>query len=201
LAQKETTYQLSRVAFILLVFPAISLAALCFVSSSDMMVLLYKTPSYFSRSIFPILMLSFIPICANYVYGTLITANGNLGFLNKLSLFVLLLNVILNYMLIPSLKAEGTAIASLVTHSVLCVSYLLFCVTHKLININIKFIAKTLAYAAIVITCAYLVARFSLQIKVLLLAVASVVSLWILRLVSYQELLKILPSRLKNNIE
>ena len=47
------------------------------------------------------LMLSFLSICLNFIFGTLLTANGNLRFLNISSFFGIIINVIINYYLIP----------------------------------------------------------------------------------------------------
>ena len=63
------------------------------------------------------LMLSFIAVSGSYVFGTLLTANGKLGPLNRLFLIGIILNVGLNFLLIPHYKAWGAAIATVATQS------------------------------------------------------------------------------------
>lgn len=64
---------------------------------------------------FGYLILAFIPISVTYIFGTLLTANGSLKQLNIMALGGLILNVILNILFIPKFKAEGAAIATLIT--------------------------------------------------------------------------------------
>jgi Na+-driven multidrug efflux pump len=64
---------------------------------------------------FGLLILSFIPISMNYVFGTLLTANGNLRQLNQMALAGVVLNVVLNYFLIRGYGIVGAAFATLIT--------------------------------------------------------------------------------------
>lgn len=68
-----------------------------------------------SAAAFKILILSFIPVSATYLYGTLLTANGSLRQLNQMAAVGLLLNLALNYILIPTHGAWGAAVATLIT--------------------------------------------------------------------------------------
>jgi len=67
---------------------------------------------------FGFLILSFIPVSITYIFGTLLTANGSLKQLNFMAIGGLILNVTLNLILIPNMKAEGAAIATLITQGV-----------------------------------------------------------------------------------
>ena len=51
------------------------------------------------------------------IFGTFLTAKGDLRFLNILSIGGIVLNFGLNYALIPTYGAEGAAIATLGTQS------------------------------------------------------------------------------------
>jgi len=50
-----------------------------------------------------------------YVFGTLLTANGSLKYLNIIAGCGFIANITLNLILIPRMQAEGAAIASLTT--------------------------------------------------------------------------------------
>jgi O-antigen/teichoic acid export membrane protein len=65
--------------------------------------------------IFSVLMVSFIPNCIVLLYGTLLTSNGNLKNLNRISGLGLVVNLILNAFLIPHFGAFGAACTTLVT--------------------------------------------------------------------------------------
>ncbi len=68
-----------------------------------------------SANSFGVLMLCFVAVSTTYIFGTLLTANGNLKRLNKLALGGVFLNLVLNYFLIPKLGAYGASWASLIT--------------------------------------------------------------------------------------
>ena len=70
---------------------------------------------------FCILMICFIPISMNFIFGTLLTANGSLKTLNIISFLGVLLNVTINTLLVPDLGAKGAAISALITQSFVCV--------------------------------------------------------------------------------
>jgi O-antigen/teichoic acid export membrane protein len=72
---------------------------------------------------FQLLMLSLIPTAFIFVYGTLMTANGDLKRLNILSFIGLVLNVLLNFILIPKHGAFGAAIATFMTQLLIAIFY------------------------------------------------------------------------------
>ncbi|MDP2424721.1 MAG: polysaccharide biosynthesis C-terminal domain-containing protein, partial [Bacteroidales bacterium] len=71
-----------------------------------------------SSQIFGILMCGFIAISTTYVFGTLLTANGNLKYLNLIAAGGMFLNILLNLILIPRMFATGAAITSLITQGI-----------------------------------------------------------------------------------
>jgi O-antigen/teichoic acid export membrane protein len=58
----------------------------------------------------------FIPVCSTYIFSTLLTAAGKLNAMNRVFVVGILLDLALNFLLIPDYKAIGAAIATLVTH-------------------------------------------------------------------------------------
>jgi O-antigen/teichoic acid export membrane protein len=61
------------------------------------------------------LILSTLPLSLNYVYGSLLTANGELQLLNFIAIGGFLINLILNFALIPYYGAPGAALTTLIT--------------------------------------------------------------------------------------
>lgn len=78
---------------------------------------LYNQGSIYSAQVFTILIFSFIPASAIYIYSTLITASGTLKWLNIVSLIAVAVNIVLNIILIPKFKAIGAAIACIITQA------------------------------------------------------------------------------------
>jgi O-antigen/teichoic acid export membrane protein len=67
-------------------------------------------------------MCCFVPISTTYIYGTLLTANGNLRQLNVMASCGMLMNIILNFLLIPRYEATGAAISSIITQTFTCLA-------------------------------------------------------------------------------
>ena len=67
---------------------------------------------------FGMLMICFIFMTITYIFGTLLTANGNLKALNIAAASGVFINIALNFYLIPIYGAYGAAIASLITQGI-----------------------------------------------------------------------------------
>lgn len=116
LKQKEDTQALTVFSFKMVVVPAIILSASCFFYRSEIMSLLYVHATAVFSEVFGILFFSLIPMSAGFIFGTLITANGNMRVLNQMSFAGLVLNFSLNYILIVNMQtAAGAAIATIFT--------------------------------------------------------------------------------------
>lgn len=76
---------------------------------------LYAHHTQEQTRVFSILMWSFLPLSLNYVFGTLLTAGGQLKLLNGLAAAALILNIGLNVALIPVYGATGAALTTLLT--------------------------------------------------------------------------------------
>lgn len=70
------------------------------------------------HQVFHYLMLSFIPMAIVHVFGTWLTAAGKLKYLSMAAIGCMLVNIGLNYVLIPELGAAGTALSCLITQTV-----------------------------------------------------------------------------------
>jgi O-antigen/teichoic acid export membrane protein len=117
--EKQAVSGLVRTAFNLIFIPACAVATVSLIHPEAIMDLLYWENVKESARVYEVLMLSFVAIALTYIYGTLLTANGNLRALNKISLVGLLINFGLNWTLIPNYGAFGAAVATLITQFVI----------------------------------------------------------------------------------
>ena len=88
------------------------------------------------------LILSFIAICMNFIFGTLLTASGNLRVLNWISILGIVLNVTLNICLIPKYGALGVAITTFFTQFFTAVLQCVYAIKSFEIPISMKQILK-----------------------------------------------------------
>jgi O-antigen/teichoic acid export membrane protein len=106
---------LLELAFSFIAVPAIIVISSCYFFSDELMHLLYKAHVDESAAVFRLIICCFLAIGSVYIFGTLLTANGNLKYLNMVALSGMLLNIGLNLYLIPKMQAKGAAYSSLIT--------------------------------------------------------------------------------------
>ena len=111
----EEIFSMVLVPFKLLIPGAILIGVLGFNFASTIMGWRYIAETEASAPVFSLLIISFIPIALTYIFGTLLTANGNLKALNYMAFFGVVLNLTLNFILIPKYQAKGAAVATLIT--------------------------------------------------------------------------------------
>ncbi len=83
---------------------------------------------FHSSETFGWLIISFIAVSFNYIFGTLLTANGNLKPMNVLALITVIINISINLILIPYYGSIGAAFASMITQflTLFCQLYLCY---------------------------------------------------------------------------
>ena len=83
------------------------------------------------------LMLSFIGISMNFVFGTLLTANGQLKELNIISAVGVIINISVNLFLIPKYGATGAGFTAFITQMIMAITQFILCA--KKFNLAIGF--------------------------------------------------------------
>lgn len=111
----------------LLIGGAIFIALISFYNGEYILSLVYTE---YDQAIIPFhwLMISFIAICMNFIFGTLLTASGDLKILIWISFFAILINVTLNSVFIPEFGAKATAINACITHFFAAISQCIYAV-------------------------------------------------------------------------
>ena len=163
LKHKESVESLVRLISTLLLTPAIVIGVGCFFYNTELIGQLYpqhvnETLEIYtlhlreSSKIFSLLMLSFIAVSTSYIFGTLLTANGNMKQLNYMAACGMVLNVVLNFILIQKFEAFGSAISSMFTQFLTASIQVLiaqrifkFKVNYRLINTFITFVVGVIA--------------------------------------------------------
>jgi O-antigen/teichoic acid export membrane protein len=115
LKHKENIEPLVKLISTLLLTPAIVVGIGCLFFSNELMEFMYKEHVAESAHIFGLLMMSFIAVSTTYIFGTLLTANGNMRQLNYMAASGMVLNIVLNYILIKQYNAFGSAVSSMIT--------------------------------------------------------------------------------------
>lgn len=148
---REPIGQLTRLSLVLIVVPAVLVASVCFFYKTEIMELLYHEHAHESAPILGILMISFVFISINYIFGTLLTANGSLKQLNIMAFFGIAISLTVNLILIPRYQALGSAIASVSTHGFMAVAQTFMVFKIFKFKVNYKLLLLLLIFAAGVI--------------------------------------------------
>jgi len=148
---KENVEELTRLSFSLIIVPAILATVGAFTFSSDIMHLLYHAHASESASILGVLMASFIAMSSSYIFGTLLTAGGNLKALNYTALGGMLLNITLNLILIPKYKITGAAASCLVTQGLTAITQVFIARRTFRFHTNWSFIIRLLIFLILVL--------------------------------------------------
>ncbi|HRZ77635.1 MAG TPA: oligosaccharide flippase family protein, partial [Bacteroidales bacterium] len=118
LGHHEPVTGLVKLAFILLFTGTFILSVFSSVYSLPLMDLLYKEHEEAAAGVFRILIWASVPMAVGYVFGTLLTANGNLYALSIIAAAGMAVSVLLNLLLIPGMQSLGPAIAALATQGI-----------------------------------------------------------------------------------
>ena len=113
--RNESMKNLVKFSSELMFVAAIIIGVNCYFFRNEMMHLMYPASGPYWARIFGWLMINFIPMSSIYIFGTLLTAKGNLKVLNAIALGGMLLNIGLNLYLIPHYGALGATAATLLT--------------------------------------------------------------------------------------
>jgi O-antigen/teichoic acid export membrane protein len=191
---RESVEPLVKTAFVLIITPAVVIAVGCWFYSTELMELMYKEHIESSSLIFSILMTCFAAISTTYIFGTLLTANGNLRELNLMAASGILINIVLNLFLIPRFYAAGSAVASLVTQFLTALMQVLIAQNIFKFRINYKLILTLLVFIAGVILINYVSKELYKNwfLNFIIMVVASGLWAFAIRLLNIKSMLRIL---------
>ncbi len=202
---KESVESLTRLSFTLLFVLSITVALGSYFYSTEIMTLLYPQHAHESladfqarmgqtSTIFGLLMAGFVPISTTYIFGTLLTSNGNLKQLNLVAGGGMILNITLNFVLIPRFLCIGSAYASLLTQFLTAlVQVILACYVFKF-RTNTRYLLQLAIFVLAVVGFGFAsrLLPFNWIIKLLLMGGASMITVAAVRLLSLRSLFAVL---------
>ena len=160
LKDKEDVSQIIKTSFSLLFFFSVTASILLCFFRFPILELLYNKHISESAAVFNILIFCLIPFSMSYLFGTLLTAHGDMKALNIVALAGIFVNIAVNVVLIPRLHATGAATASLATQSV--TSLLQFLIVLKKLKFPINKLpwAAAFSYLGLLVFSAFLTIKF-----------------------------------------
>ncbi len=140
-------------------------------------------------------MFSLVSVSSIYIFGTLLTANNSLKYLNLIAIVSLTANIVLNFILIPKYHALGSAYASLTAQALSAILQIIIAYKIFKFNINYRLISRLVATIILILLTGYLLQYFEIQNWILSMCLMLVTGLFIsfiLKLLNIKEFVLIL---------
>lgn len=193
LEEKKSVEDLTKLSFSLLIVPAIITSVSCFYYSKELVAIINKGTTD-AADVFSILMICFTAISTTYIFGTLLTANGNLKQLNIMAISGIVINILLNLISIPSFKSYGSAWASVITQMFTALVQVWMAKKIFHFKTNWKFLRSLMIFIVGIIIIGFMSKFISQHWSINFLIMISLSILWafLSQMLSFQSALKLL---------
>lgn len=205
--QKQSIETIVRLAFSLLITISFIVAVSSYFYKTEIIKILYPQiknediTHYIERieisaQVFSLLMFGFIAIANTYVFGTLLTANGNLKELNLIAGGGIIISITLNVVLIPTLLSVGSAMANMITQFAMVIIQVIIAFKVFRFSINKKFILSLSAFllSTIIISFSFQFLLSNWVINYILTLALSFIFALAFRLINMREVILIFKS-------
>ena len=156
LKHKKSVGNLVRLSSSILIPGAILIGTACFFYSQEIIEARYLNATLESGKVFGVLILCFVFISTTYIFGTLLTASGNLKRLNQIAFAGVILNIVLNLILIPTYKAYGAALASLITQAITAIAQVWLSKSYFKLNLDVSLLIRGIIFTGLIVSFGFL---------------------------------------------
>jgi O-antigen/teichoic acid export membrane protein len=193
---KENILDLLHSSTNVLISFALILITICFFNADYLMNLIYKQDVESSSHVFKYLIICFLPLCITLIFGTLLTANGNLRFLNTISVLGIMVNIIFNWILIPKQGALGASLTSLITQGIVALIYIIYIFKTFKIAFNFSEFFKYLGFIILIVGSGFLLNQYFTNIlQIIFLTSISLIYLILTNMLQWRLVLNYLKIR------
>ena len=197
---KENIIPLLRSSGKLLVGVALLISIVCAFFAFPIMDIIYNHGEVEAADAFPWIIASFVPMASTYIFGTLLTANGSLRQLNIMASFGLVLNVILNFLLIPRFGAEGAAISTFSTQLITAIWQVVLVLQIFDMGVHKKSVLQLFVYGVFLLVSVNVISHFidNYYILIFLCFLVGIGGLFALKIIEF-SLMNLLKSKLNKS--
>ncbi len=193
ITETKVVMDLAQFAFKITFALAMGVGLVATFHATAIMQLLYINHVDESAQVLRVIMWCFLGTSTTYIFGTLLTANGSLKYLNFVALGGMMLNLVLNYILIPKYAAAGSAVASATTQFV--TAFIQMILAYKIFNIKIgkELWLPSLLYAGISIVLFVALSYTNLFwiIQIAIATVSMVILLFICKMFNLTQIIEV----------
>lgn len=199
--EKEDLQGLVKQSFSIMLSMTCIIAVLCIFYSHKFMDIMYPEQNNTeAATILIILMGSFVSVSVTYIFGTLLTANGNLKHLNIVAACGVVINITLNCLFIPHFQAVGAAFTSLCVQFVTCVIQFIIAKQIFKLRLGNAFWLRLLSFLFLISLSTYSSTILSLNwlTSFGIAAAACIIIAFITKMLNYNEIKELIFSSMKN---
>lgn len=195
--EKQALVNMIKMPITLLFTATFILAIGSWMYSYEIMDLLYIDHIQESATVLSVLIFGTLAVASSYVFGTLLTANGDLKILIGIAAFSMVLSIALNVLLIPHFAALGSAIANVSALFSSMLLHLIFAFRQLKLRFNSQFYVRLISFAVSVLGIAYVTfnLEYSWIINLSVFVALSLLLAFFLRLLNLREIYFILANR------
>lgn len=191
LGKNESVQQILKQGYSLLLTVIVPIVVGGVFFSKEIISTLYPDDdSTYSASIFVILLLNFVPVGFQYALGPLLTAKRSFRIMIPSLAVASVMNIIINFILIPKYGAWGAAVATFSTQIFMLVIYWLATIFIFKINIWGSLLVKTFLYVFIIVLYSCLILQFDIfwLWSLMIIGISSLLLSVILRIINKDTL-------------
>lgn len=179
----------------LMVVFSVTAAAVFSHHSHTFMQLLYNNHVGEYAGVFAVLVWGIVPISMTYVYGTLLTAAGQLRQLNILAAITLAINIGINLIAIPRYGAVGSAWAALTAQAFMAVTQMILALRSFHLRPRWDYLLRLALFCAAAVVVAVLLPAMAWWALLLAAGATALAAALLLRLIDLKQLLHIINEK------
>ncbi len=202
----QSVIRMVRISFSIIITCSLLVAIVSAFFGKDIMLLMYSQNTgeslqhYINRidqaqHIFNLLMFSFVAISSNYIFGTLLTANYNLKALNLIAFSGLIVNLGMNFLLIPHFYAIGSAYASLTAQLLTALLQFILAFHYFRLDFSRAFVVRFFSAITLMVVSGFVIRAYSTEswyVNATIMVVFGLTTAFVLKLINLKEFVVIL---------
>lgn len=157
---------------------------------SNIIKLLYAESTVLWNASFQLLLYSFPFIFITYIFGGFLTAAGKLKQISYFSLFTIVLNVVLNFVLIKKYQASGAAFATLLSQAIMAFAQMFYVLKYFETHFETKKMLNSVLYLVLNVAIAFFLSRLNIlwSAKMLVFIIIAILLSFVLQLVNIRNI-------------
>ncbi len=197
LIHKDDVYPIIHVSVNMLLPVSFIIAVAAAFWNGPIMQRLYTSATAYDGQVFAWVMACFPAFCLTYVYSTLLTSNGSLKVLTKIAAAGVILNLSLNFYLIPHYHALGAAFAAFITEVFVALCYIYAATKTVKIPFHIKWVLSHLFFLVIVVLFAFAINSVQLNwlFQLGIFGAAGLIAMFVFRFVSFSSIKELFANK------